>query len=1571
MRKKLLALLSLVMVFALSLALSVSTVFAADENATDYAKDSTKWMWLNQLTVTEDGLKTTAASYNAASNPISANAKIKVVENANIPDGQWGYHSIMFKANDASVYAWNPGQTTSASNWLAVGMRSDTSSFAIYECKDGVVSVVAEKTGVSGYDNWYMFKQTNTWVIEYKDVEDGVEVTASFTATDGIGHTATGTTHTVSYKSTNTALHGTGSIAIGRHGGGTVSEENYSTINVYVEEIKNEPVEPSGSEFGSDTANWSSLTGVATSNNGLVTNATTSRAVTKAIGGNSTIDITLNSPSTTGAWQYEWVMLKSTSLDNAWVPVANASTATSSVGDWLGVSFGGSSGNFFFVESVDGVITMTPNYTISNYAHWYSDEQTTNLVITTTDTDEGVTLTVVFTSSDCANESGVEETYTVTYKSTNKKLWGEQKVLIGHAGANTNAITYNVQVEDKASEYVYTEPEVPAEPDFGSDAANWSSLTGVATSNNGLVTNATTSRAVTKTIGGNSTIDITLNSPSTTGTWQYEWVMLKSTSLDTAWVPVANATTATSSVGNWLGVSFGGASGNFFFVESVDGVITMTPNYTISNYAHWYSDEQITNLVITTTDTDEGVTLTVVFTSSECVNASAVEATYTVTYKSTNKKLWGEQNVLIGHFGDNTNSITYNVDVNDVASESSYDMFVAQGVKTLIAGLTTDVTTENYTDVNAAYVTANTAYLALTEAQKAFITAEEVKLLEDCKVALDVVARELALASLVSKIETLPTEITLANYADAKVAIEEAETLYASLTAEEQATITNANVLTAIGEALDVFETNMETAKTVIELIEELPSEVSRINYSADLANAINTVKANYEALAEDVKIHVSNFAKLNATVESLEAYEATLEEPEYDATNLAQNDDAWSRYGNVNATLVNIDNYGMALLGSTSLHKGMLLKNNVKENSTITVRFDALTNTTWGQSYVMFKNMEGASTVDAGAPIIAEDHGGVVGAPSGTWMALMFGNSSALYFTYCVDGVVTKIMVTDVPSSEYNEGHLQITEITIVTVDTQTGVDVTITYKASGAEGLVGETYTLNYSVENTVFHGDHAVAVGTYNGGGEGSKVLVTDFRVSHESGEAFVKRTDGNEFNFATDRKYWKAGANMAGFEFNENGASLWDVKTGGLLLNQKIEDKQTVYVNIDSTLTRNEASYGNVYFIIRQKEATLLFNGSHYPAEQGNYIVLAVGADGIRMFECVNGVMLHDAKLLSNGVVEGGYSYNNTVNGNDVWYIYDNYTAFEFYSEDVLGGVEVYITIKAPSGAVYHLEYFSENEALQGDSYFGIEYFLHANGTSKGIMCLESVRIDGVTEGFVPNVDVTALNTQISTLATTVITAENVESVKTEYAQILETVETLNYDMLNALDNNALAALSSNIVSYDREALVIEDLIYEIDELPAEVTLETLEEVKAEVERLKAIYSTLSASGKTAVTNYSNVTTLESAIEAIEIDLDAAAAFDAFVVAIPELTEDNRAEVESAIENAETAYEALTEAQKALTTKYEELVARRNALPELPAESGEGNTSGGCLGGIGTSSILALAALVAIKRLKKRA
>ncbi len=116
---------------------------------------------------------------------------------------------------------------------------------------------------------------------------------------------------------------------------------------------------------------------------------------------------------------------------------------------------------------------------------------------------------------------------------------------------------------------------------------------------------------------------------------------------------------------------------------------------------------------------------------------------------------------------------------------------------------------------------------------------------------------------------------------------------------------------------------------------------------------------------------------------------------------------------------------------------------------------------------------------------------------------------------------------------------------------------------------------------------------------------------------------------------------------------------------------------------------------------------------------------------------------------------------------------------------------------------------------------------------------------------------------------------------------------------------------------------ERVIEKIEELPEEIAFEDEEAIAA----ARAAYDLLTEEQKELVTNYKVLTDAEDSLDHLK-----AAAVDDYIDAIPSETE---RDFEQAILNARTAYDSLTEKQKALVENYEELTAAEERLNVLKA------------------------------------
>ncbi len=125
------------------------------------------------------------------------------------------------------------------------------------------------------------------------------------------------------------------------------------------------------------------------------------------------------------------------------------------------------------------------------------------------------------------------------------------------------------------------------------------------------------------------------------------------------------------------------------------------------------------------------------------------------------------------------------------------------------------------------------------------------------------------------------------------------------------------------------------------------------------------------------------------------------------------------------------------------------------------------------------------------------------------------------------------------------------------------------------------------------------------------------------------------------------------------------------------------------------------------------------------------------------------------------------------------------------------------------------------------------------------------------------------------------------------------------------------------------LQIQDVISKIDSLPEVITLEDKEEVAA----VRQAYEALKDDQKSFVTNLNVLESAERMIIKLETDKAAADTVMAMINDLPEsLTLDDQKDVES----VRTAYEALTEDQKALIINYDVLTEAESIIDELQVQ-----------------------------------
>ena len=185
------------------------------------------------------------------------------------------------------------------------------------------------------------------------------------------------------------------------------------------------------------------------------------------------------------------------------------------------------------------------------------------------------------------------------------------------------------------------------------------------------------------------------------------------------------------------------------------------------------------------------------------------------------------------------------------------DKEAADAFKALVNALPATVTLNDKEQVAAA----RTAYDALTDDQKAFVTKELEKLVA-AEAAIVALENQAAADEVKALIDALPTTITTAD----KDKVEAARTAYDALTDDQKALIPEELEKLIAAEAALKTKSDQAAADEVKALIDALPSTITTAN-----KNQIEAARAAYDALTDDQK------ALIPTELEKLTAAEAAL----------------------------------------------------------------------------------------------------------------------------------------------------------------------------------------------------------------------------------------------------------------------------------------------------------------------------------------------------------------------------------------------------------------------------------------------------------------------------------------------------------------------------------------------------------------------------------------------------------------------------------------------------------------------------------------------------------------------
>ncbi|MCI5744725.1 MAG: tetratricopeptide repeat protein [Erysipelotrichaceae bacterium] len=262
---------------------------------------------------------------------------------------------------------------------------------------------------------------------------------------------------------------------------------------------------------------------------------------------------------------------------------------------------------------------------------------------------------------------------------------------------------------------------------------------------------------------------------------------------------------------------------------------------------------------------------------------------------------------------------------------------------------------------------------------------------------------------------------------------------------------------------------------------------------------------------------------------------------------------------------------------------------------------------------------------------------------------------------------------------------------------------------------------------------------------------------------------------------------------------------------------VENGKEITWVINSNLEK--CSWGNFYFIIKSDSLQRHHSNGKW-LEEGNYTVLLIGGDGFKIVECKDGVipMTSDANgnpianfttILDNPSDEEGSQL-------DVHHIYKNYTTLklttiDLYENDVYVGYKLTITLTGGvSGKTFTREYISTNASSKDADYFGLELFVSNpinNGTGgfevKGIYVEDVDNYDGaqVKEDIENRKLALACDNLLSAVIVDV-NKENLSEAKAAYEAAKEA-----YDSLTAAQK---ALLTQNVDVLEQARVAIKDV-----------------------------------------------------------------------------------------------------------------------------------------------------------------
>ena len=177
----------------------------------------------------------------------------------------------------------------------------------------------------------------------------------------------------------------------------------------------------------------------------------------------------------------------------------------------------------------------------------------------------------------------------------------------------------------------------------------------------------------------------------------------------------------------------------------------------------------------------------------------------------------------------------------------------------------TEMSANNYLDLKGKFAETKAKYDSLTDTDKAKINNAESRF-----AAIETKFNDGSADIVQQMIDALPDEITAENYEEAKTALNNAQTAFDGLTAEQKANVNNSEKINTTKGLISDYEADDVQAK-----IAALVTEITAENYVTAKRNYVS-VRNEYEALTDEQKARITNDSKFDEVKAAIEEFEST-----------------------------------------------------------------------------------------------------------------------------------------------------------------------------------------------------------------------------------------------------------------------------------------------------------------------------------------------------------------------------------------------------------------------------------------------------------------------------------------------------------------------------------------------------------------------------------------------------------------------------------------------------------------------------------------------------------------------